>query len=338
MADAIKTYLVTGGGGYLGSVLVPLLLEKGHKVKVLDRFFWGKKVFGVYLSNKRLELIQADTRTFSKEYLHDVDVVIDLASLSNDPVGEIDPRITLEINFEARVRTARLAKSMGVKRYILASSCSVYGFQDSLLTERSKPAPVTTYARASLLAEKGVLKIASKDFIVTVLRQGTLYGISPRMRFDLVLNTMVLSLFKNKMISVLGGEQWRPLLHVHDAARAFILVSESEMKKIQREIFNVGSQKQNFTIKKLAQEVASAFSPQTRIVIQEAQSDFRSYRVSFDKIIKRLKYRTIKNPKNTAKELLAELSAKRIKDSIETKTIHWYKKLISKNPHILEKK
>jgi len=330
------TFLVTGGGGYLGSVLVPMLLERGYKVKVLDRFFWGKKVFGKYFKDKNLILIEADTRSLSEKHLQGVDVVMDLASLSNDPIGELNPEKTLEINFEARVHTAKMAKKIGVKRYILASTCSVYGFREAILHEQSKTAPVTTYARASALTEKSVLPLASKDFSVTVLRQGTLYGDSPRMRFDLVLNTMVLSFFRNGNIAVFGGEQWRPILHVADSARAFIKVAEVDVKKINRQIFNVGSDGQNYQIKKLAKLVSSSLKSRSEIITQNIQSDFRSYRVSFAKIKKVLNFKTMETPQKTSKKIHELLKDKTLRDTIETRTIDWYKHLLSKNPKILD--
>jgi len=328
-----KTALVTGGGGYLGSVLTPMLLSSGYKVVVLDRFFWGKKTLSSVSNRDDLCLVEADTRFFPKKYLKGVDVVIDLASLSNDPIGELNPEITMAINFEARAKTAKLAKEAGVGRYILASSCSVYGFREEVLSEKSNISPVTTYARASALAEEAALKLNDKNFLVTVLRQGTLYGISPRMRFDLVLNTMALSYFKNKRISVLGGDQWRPILHVKDSAKAFIQVAGEDAKKISGQIFNVGDNKHNYQIKELAKLVAGT---KGKIITEDAQRDFRSYRVSFDKIKKELGFTATENPKKTAGSIIKSLKNKKIQDSIETRTVDWYKHLISKNPKILE--
>ncbi|MBP7006512.1 MAG: SDR family oxidoreductase [Candidatus Pacebacteria bacterium] len=336
MGKINTTFLITGGGGYLGSVLVPMLLVKGYKVIVIDRFFWGKEVFKKHLTDKNLFLIKKDTRAIQKKDLKDVDVVIDLASLSNDPTGEINPKNTLEINHLARVRTAKMAKLMGVKKYILASSCSVYGFRDAILDEKSKLSPITTYAKASALAEKDTLKLSNKKFSVTILRQGTLYGISPRMRFDLVVNTMVLSYFKDKHISVLGGEQWRPLLHVADSARAFIKVAEENEKNINGEIFNVGEDKQNYQIKNLAKLIAKTLDQNPKIAIENAQSDFRSYRVSFNKIHRKLGFKAKENPSKTAKELYKALKMDKVRFTLETKTLDWYKHLLSKNPKILE--
>lgn len=336
MAKRNTTFLITGGGGYLGSVMVPMLLEYGYNVKVIDRFFWDKNVFASNLSNNNLLLIQADTRSYKSDYLKNVDVVMDLAALSNDPIAELKPQLTFDINYEARVRTALMAKNMGVKKYILASSCSIYGFNDNILDETSKTLPKTTYASASLLAEKGVLQLSDNNFCVTVLRQGTLYGISPRMRFDLALNTMTLSLFQNNFINIQGGNQWRPIVHVEDAAAAFIKIAETQSHKINGEIFNVGSSEQNYQIKNLARLIISTIKPSSKIIISKDQNDLRSYRVSFEKIKNVIGYRTKKSPKTGAKEVYDALIKKQVKYGIHTKTIDWYKYLLSQDPKILD--
>ncbi len=333
------TYFITGGGGYLGTVLVPILLNSGHYVKVLDRFFWGKELVSPY-QNNNLELIEADSRTYPASHLTGVDVVIDLAALSNDPIGELNTERTLEINHKARVRTATLSKEAGVKKYILASSCSVYGFRDELLTEQSSLAPVTTYAKASMLAEQGILELADENFCVTALRQGTLYGISPRMRFDLVLNTMVHSIFKNNLISVQGGQQWRPILHVEDSARAFILISELDqtlaLEMVNKQVFNVGSNEQNFQMQTLAKLIVDAIKPDAKIITQDVQTDFRSYQVSFDRINQQLGYTTKITPQLAAQDIYRALQNNLITDSINTKTIDWYKHLLDTNPKALD--
>ena len=336
MTGAKKVILVTGGGGYLGSVMVPILLEMGYAVKVIDRFFWGKEVLAPGTANSNLTLIGDDVRTYPKRHLQGVDVVIDLAALSNDPIAELDPRRTFEINCDARIRTASLAKDAGVQRYVMASSCSVYGFQDGILNETSRPSPVTTYARAALVAEEGVLPFSSKAFSVTALRQGTLYGLSPRMRFDLVLNTMVLSFFREKLITVQGGEQWRPLVHVADSAAAFICIAEAALENVSGQIFNVGSSEQNFQIKDLAKRIASVLDESSRVVVQEVQTDFRSYRVAFEKITKATQWRAKKTPEDGAREVYAALKSGRISATPQTKTIDWYRHLLSQDPGLLD--
>lgn len=326
------TFLITGGGGYLGSTLVPMLLEQGHQVKVLDRFFWSKEVLP---SHPNLILIEADSRNYPKSHLEGVNVVIDLAALSNDPIAELSPQTTYDVNYHARVRTATLAKAAGVKKYILASSCSVYGFQEGLLNEQSPTQPITTYAKASELAEKNVLPLADNHFCVTALRQGTLYGLSPRMRFDLVINTMTLSLFKDNHIIVHGGSQWRPILHVKDSARAFLFIASKESSFINRQIFNVGSTNQNYQIQDMAKLVLSHTKDASNVMIKSPQGDFRSYQVNFEKIAN-LGYQTLENPKDSAKEIYKALKESYVVDTLQTKTIEWYKHLLSKNPKLFD--
>ena len=320
--------LVTGGAGYIGSVLIPMLLDKGYEVKCLDRFFFGKETLNDVISNPNLELIKDDIRWFNPKILKDIDVVVDLAALSNDPSGELDPAKTFDINL-GRVRVAKLSKEYGVKRYILASSCSVYGFQDVILDEKSPTNPITAYAKSNLMAEKDVLQFSGSSFTVTVLRQATVYGLSPRMRFDLAINGMVLGLFKNKKIPVMrNGEQWRPFIHVKDTSKAFLLVMESSEDKVNGETFNTGSNNQNYQILPLAQIIGEAL-PITLKIEWYGSSDKRSYRVKFDKINKTLGFKPDYTPKEGALEIYEALESGRVTDSIKTKTVEWYKHLLN---------
>jgi len=328
--------LVTGGAGYIGSILIPLLLEKGYEVKCLDRFFFGKEPLARVSSNPSLELIRDDVRWFDPQILKGVDAVIDLAALSNDPSGELDPAKTYDINYLGRVRVAKLGKEYGVKRYVLASSCSIYGFkEDTILNEKSVPNPLTTYAKANLMAEKDVLPLSNSDFTVTVLRQATVYGLSPRMRFDLAINGMVLGLWKTKKIPVMrDGTQWRPFIHVRDAAKAFINVTEAPPDKVNGEVFNTGSDEQNYQIYSLAKRVGEAL-PTPFEVEWYGSPDKRSYRVDFDKIRKVLGFRPGYTPKEGALEIYEALENGEVTDSIKTKTVEWYKHLL--NTHVIMK-
>jgi Nucleoside-diphosphate-sugar epimerases len=184
----MKTVLITGAGGYIGCRLVDYLQNKGYKIKALDRFFFGKERLQSILKNSQVEIIEEDIRFFDPEILKDVDVVIDLAALSNDPAGELDPVKTWSINYLGRFRVATLAKFMGVKRYILPSSCSVYGFREDVVSETSLVKPLTTYAKANYKAEVDIKRLADKHYCVVILRFATVYGYSPRMRFDLAIN------------------------------------------------------------------------------------------------------------------------------------------------------
>jgi len=262
--------------------------------------------------------------------LKGVDAVADLAALSNDPSGELDPAKTFDINYLGRVRVAKLSKEYGVKRYILASSCSVYGFrEDVILDEKSPTNPLTTYAKSNLMAEKDVLMLSDSSFTVTVLRQATVYGLSPRMRFDLAINGMVLGLFKNKEIPVMrNGEQWRPFVHVKDAAKTFITVMESPEGKVNEETFNVGSNEQNYQIRPLAEMIGEAL-PIPLKINWYGSPDKRSYRVSFDKINKVLGFRPDYTPREGASEVYEALESGKVTDSVKTKTVEWYKHLLN---------
>ncbi|MEM3883171.1 MAG: SDR family oxidoreductase [Candidatus Methanomethyliaceae archaeon] len=319
--------LVTGGAGYIGAVLSRILLEKGYEVICLDRFFFGMEPIEELADKVRI--IKDDIRWFNPEVLNGIDAVLDLASLSNDPSGELEPERTLEINYKGRVRVAKLSKKHGVAKYVLASTCSVYGFQDGILNEESNLNPLTTYAKANMLAEKEVLSLADKSFSVTVLRQATVYGLSPRMRFDLAINGMTLGFFKNGKIPIMrNGKQWRPFVHVKDTSNAFIKVLESEQELINGQVFNVGSDEQNFQIFDLAKLIADSINLPFNYEWY-GSPDNRSYRVSFKKIERTLKFKPEYTPKEGAKEIFNALKEGKVSgDDPRTITVKWYKHLL----------
>jgi len=321
--------LVTGGGGYIGSVLIQMLLERGYKVECLDRFFFGRETLSHVAGDPNLEIIKDDIRWFNPNILRGVDAVMDLAALSNDPAGELDPSKTMEINYKGRVRVATLAKKYGAERYILASSCSVYGFQDEVVNERSPTNPLTTYAKANVLAEQETLPLADKNFCVTALRQATVYGLSPRMRFDLAINGMVLGFYKHGKIPIMrDGTQWRPFVHIRDTSRAFIMVLEADKDLVNGEIFNVGSNEQNYQIKPLAELIADAIGLPFNFEWY-GSPDKRSYRVDFSKIRDTLGFKPKYTPKEGAKEVYDALVEGKVKDDIKTRTVEWYKFLLN---------
>jgi len=329
--------LVTGGAGYIGSTLVRMLLERGYRVKVLDRFFFGMD--SLKEVEDRIEVVKDDVRWFSPSILENVDVVVDMAALSNDPSGELDPQKTLEINYKGRVRVASLAKKHGVKKYILASSCSVYGFQDGILDEKSRVNPLTTYAKANVLWENETLPLADRNFCVTVLRQATCYGLSYRMRFDLAVNGMVLGFFKNGKVPIMrDGTQWRPFVHVKDTSKAFISVIEADADLVNKQIFNVGSNDQNFQIFPLAKLISESVGLEFNYEWY-GSPDNRSYRVSFDKITNILKFRPDFTPKEGAKEIFSALKNGTLNpDDLRSITVKWYKHLIETDKFLEEVK
>jgi len=319
--------LVTGGAGYIGSVLSRILLEKGYEVTCLDRLFFGKE--SIKEIAERITLVKDDIRWFEPRILKGVDAVFDLASLSNDPSGELDPQKTLDINYRGRARVAALSKKYNVKKYVLASTCSVYGFQEGTLTEESSLNPLTTYAKANVLAEKEVLPLADRSFSVTALRQATVYGFSSRMRFDLAINGMVLGFFKNGKIPIMrDGKQWRPFVHVKDTSNAFIKILESDSELVNGQIFNVGSGEQNVQVFDLAGLVAESINLPFNYEWY-GSPDTRSYRVSFDKIQRTLNYRPSYTPKEGSKEVFEALKGGKLSaDDPKTITVKWYQHLL----------
>jgi nucleoside-diphosphate-sugar epimerase len=319
--------LVTGGAGYIGSVLTRTLLEKGYDVTILDRMFFGiDSIKGII---DQITLVKEDIRWFKPDALKGIDIVLDLASLSNDPSGELDPQKTLEINYEGRVRAARLAKKHHIMRYVLASTCSVYGFQEGTLTEESPTNPLTTYSKANVLAEKEILPLADESFTVTALRQATVYGLSTRMRFDLAINGMVLGFFKNGKIPIMrDGKQWRPFVHVRDTSNAFIRAIESDPELVNGQIFNVSNNEQNVQIFHLAKLVAEAIDLPFNYEWY-GSPDTRSYKVSFNKIKKTLNFNPQYTPKEGAKEVYTALKEGKLNpDDMRTITVKWYKHLL----------
>jgi len=319
--------LVTGAGGYIGSVLVPILLENGYGVVGLDRFFFGRQTLPP--EDSRLKILQEDIRRLNESVFQGVDAVIDLAALSNDPSGELDSEKTWEINHRGRVGVAKLAKKAGVKRYLLPSSCSIYGFQEGVLDETSSPNPLTTYAKANLQAEKDTLSLADDHFCVTVIRQATVYGLSPRMRFDLAINGMVRGYLKNGKIPILrDGNQWRPFVHVRDTSNAMKMILEAPIDKVRGQIFNVGSDDQNFQIMPLAKMVVQAMEKPFAYEWY-GLPDHRSYRVSFRKIKERLGYQTKFTPEDGAREIVEQIQKGNLDpDDPRTITVQWYKHLM----------
>jgi nucleoside-diphosphate-sugar epimerase len=319
--------LITGGAGYIGSTLSRMLLERGNDVAILDRLYFGAKP--IEDITEKITLIKDDIRWFDPRLLRGIDAVLDLASLSNDPSGELDPQKTLEINYKGRVRVANLSKKYGISKYVLASSCSVYGFQEGFLTEESSLNPLTTYAKASANAENEVLPLADQDFSVTVLRQATVYGYSHRMRFDLAINGMVLGFYKNRQIPIMrDGKQWRPFVHVKDTSNAFAKVLESDSELVNGQVFNVGSNAQNVQIFGLAKLVAESINLPFKYEWY-GDPDRRSYKVSFDKIKEALSYKPDYTPREGAREVFDALKAGTLQgDDPKTITVKWYKTLL----------
>ena len=321
----IQRVLITGAGGYIGSTLTPMLLDAGYRVRALDRFFFGRNLLP---DHANLEVVVEDSRRLAAEHLEGVDAVVDLVAISNDPSGELFQDATLEINRDSRIRCAQLARQAGATRYVLPSSCSIYGFQDAhaLADETSPPTPLTTYARANEMAERGVLALADEQFCVVVLRQATVFGLSPRMRFDLAINGMTYGAWKTGKLPLMrDGTQWRPMIHVRDTARAQMFMLNADSTKVNGEIFNVGSAENIYQIGPLGDLVAQTV-PRDVEIEWYGDPDHRSYRVAFEKI-GALGYRTEWTAPDGVAEICQALDDSSLERTTRTITLDWYKEL-----------
>ena len=297
--------LVTGTDGYIGSVVAPQLRERGHDITAVDVGFYAEgALFPPDLPGTTL---RRDIRELELEDFADVDAILHFAELSNDPLGQLLPDITYEINHRGTVHMAQLAKSAGVERFVYASSCSVYGIADQDVVDEESPVnPQTAYAVCKTLVERDLRPLADDSFSPTYLRFATAYGASPRMRFDVVLNNLCGLAWTTREIKMESdGTPWRPLVHVRDIGSAVGSVLEAPRESIHNAVFNVGAPGANFRIRDVAEIVGDVF-PGCEITIGATSPDNRSYRVSFDKIHSALpELRCEWDPRRGAEELLA---------------------------------
>jgi nucleoside-diphosphate-sugar epimerase len=280
--------LLTGSEGYIGTILAPYLLAHGHDVVGVDTGF--HKVGWLYNGVDRAPSWRStDIRKLTREDLEGFDAVVHLAELSNDPVGQLNPDITFEINHLGSVRLATLAREAGVERFIYMSSCSVYGAAgDGFSTEHSDVHPLTAYAECKVRVERDVKPLADDNFSPTFLRNATAFGASPRMRFDLVVNDLAGHAWTEKVIRMdSDGKPWRPFVHILDISRAIECVLSAPRDIIHNEIFNVGSNAQNYQIRDVAAQISEAF-PGCRLEIGDSTGDNRNYKANFDKIHEQL--------------------------------------------------
>jgi nucleoside-diphosphate-sugar epimerase len=309
--------LVTGHDGYIGTVLVPMLQAAGHDVVGLDTFLYEQCTFGS--EPAPVPSIRKDVRDVTTQDLEGFDAVVHLAAISNDPVGDLNPRCTLDINHEGTARLGRVAKAAGVERFAFSSSCSLYGAggQD-MLDESADFHPVTPYGESKLLSERSLSQLADDDFSPTYLRNATAYGVSPRLRADLVVNNLTgFAVTRGEVLMKSDGTPWRPLVHIEDISRAFLAVLEADRSLVHNEAFNVGRTVENYRIAEVARIVEEVV-PSSRVVLADtAGPDLRNYRVDCSKLEETLiGYRPIWTVRAGVEELLTAYLALGLTDEL----------------------
>lgn len=301
--QAIKTIYITGGGGYVGSALVPALLNEGYEVRVLDLFLYGEDVFDKIEDKSNLTMIRGDLRDADllKKTIPGSDAVIHLACISNDPSYELDPVLSKSINYDAFLPLVDIAKESGVRRFIYASSSSVYGIKnDPKVTENLPLEPLTDYSRYKALCEKYLNAQADRNFIVTTIRPSTVCGFAPRLRLDLTVNILTNHAINNGVITVFGGQQKRPNLHIKDMVELYCFMLRQDEDRIQKKIYNVGYE--NFKVMEIAEKVKATLGSNVKIKVTPTD-DNRSYQVNSDKIKHELGF----VPRHTIEEAILDL-------------------------------
>ena len=302
MTDEVKKVLILGGAGYIGSVLTRMLLEKGYETTVFDRLLFGRESMDDLQTKPGFKLIQGDLRDIAavSAAIQGQDAVILLAALVGEPACDRDPMETVDVNFLGSLNAARTALYYGVKRFLFASTDSCYGIQEGILYENSSLNPISLYASLKRDMESELL--ALPDLNPVILRLATVYGLSPRMRFDLIINILTMHAVVNNRIKIFGGKQWRPLVHTVDVARGFITALEAPLEKVKGQVFNIGSNEQNYQIGTLGDLVLDIF-PDIEVETIEQPPDLRDYHVNFDKAETVMGYKAIKTPADGVREI-----------------------------------
>lgn len=306
-----RTVLVIGGAGYIGSALLPKLLDRGRRVRVLDLMMYGTEPVKDLLNHPKFELVKGDFRQVDVlvKAMRGVDEVVHLGGLVGDPACAYDEELTIDINLAATRLIAEVAKGNGVRKFVFASTCSVYGASDGILHESSALNPVSLYARTKIASERVLLSLADDAFQPVIGRLATIYGISGRTRFDLVVNLLTAKALLDGEITIFGGEQWRPFLHVDDAASAIALLLERPIPKTgEPAIFNIGSNSENYTIRQIGQLVRKHV-PDAAIMEAASDGDLRNYRVNFDRIERVVGFRTRWTVEDGIKQVIAPIKA-----------------------------
>jgi nucleoside-diphosphate-sugar epimerase len=313
------TVLVLGGAGYIGSSLVRKLLESGRKVRVVDSLVYGDEPLRGVFGHPNLEMRVGDCRNIQDMVaaVRGVDSIIDLAAIVGDPACEQDKQTALEINYAATRMLIEVAKGHGIQRFVFASSCSVYGATDVMMDENSAVKPISLYGQTKLDSEHALLNARSETFHPTILRLATVFGLSYRPRFDLVVNLLMAKACNEGVITIFNGEQWRPFIHVHDVAAGFIKALNAPLPIVSGQIFNLGDTRLNYTLTQVAEKIREMF-PDTRVQHIE-DSDRRNYRVSFEKIHKHLGFSSSWQLEDGMRQLRQAFEDKEIADYTDTR-------------------
>jgi nucleoside-diphosphate-sugar epimerase len=333
--------LVIGGAGYIGSILVRKLLAQGRSVRVLDSMVYGDHALRGVLDNPKLELIVGDCRNIQHviKAVKNVDSIVLLAAIVGDPACEMDHETALEINYAATRMIIEVTKGHGVERLVFASSCSVYGATDELMTEKSSVRPISCYAQTKVDSEIALLDGRREHFHPTILRLSTVFGMSHRPRFDLVVNLLTAKAHQHGVITVYNGEQWRPFIHVDDVCEGFITVLNAPLAKVSGQVFNLGDSRLNYTLSSISEKIKAEF-PDVKVEHIE-NSDPRNYRVSFDKIKSTLGFQCHRVIEDGIRELKTALRDGTIRDY--TDVYYNNQRYLQKNgspaaPHELDRK
>ncbi len=309
----MKKIILIGGGGYVGSVLTEALLKKNYLVTVYDLFIYGENVFK---NHKNLKIIKGDIRNLKllESSIKGNDILIHLACISNDPSFELDPKLGKSINYDSFFPLVKTSKENGVSRFIYASSSSVYGIKDKIdVNENDECNPITDYSKFKLECEKILLDNNSNDFTCSIIRPATVCGYSPRQRLDLVVNILTNLAYHKRKIKVFGGEQLRPNIHIQDMVNSYILLIESDIKKVSNEIFNVGFE--NLKVKEIAQMVKKVVGDDVTLVTTPTD-DNRSYHISAKKIMSHLNFKPSFTIEDGVLELVNKFKSKKLTDTL----------------------
>ena len=306
--NKIKSILVTGGAGYIGSVLTHKLVELGYNVRIIDSLIYGGDGISDLISKNSVELIEKDIRDEKtlNEAVKDIDCIIHLAAIVGDPFCKKIPVAAKQINEDATKKLVNISKKQGVKRFIFASTCSNYGSASTIVDENSPIQPLSLYSKTKVNSENFILNTKNSSFEPCILRFATAHGLSPRMRFDLLLQEFLRDAILDKKIRIYGPNFWRPLSHVDDISNACITTIKSSKNLISGQVYNVGNTSENYTKKMLA-EIIQEFVPSTEIEITGSKTDLRTYKVSFDKIKSNLKFISKKTIRNSIQDILSKI-------------------------------